>query len=132
VRIRLPSWFWLLLCLASFSSSALVWGLEQMSKPHSYPIEATADAQPAELPAAEPMAQTTDRSDPTVAADLPVPESAPAVARAEPPQPLSTAPGEVTLTTKVLRCVVRGQVTYVAVTSACADGSEGKITVLPR
>ena len=33
---------------------------------------------------------------------------------------------------KVLRCVIRGRVTYVDAASACADGSEGKVTVPPR
>ncbi|MEQ1804596.1 MAG: hypothetical protein ABL900_04390 [Burkholderiaceae bacterium] len=34
--------------------------------------------------------------------------------------------------TKVLRCVVRGRVTYVDAAATCSDGSPGKLTVLPR
>jgi hypothetical protein len=125
---RLPSWFWLLLCIASFAGSVLAWRLESPSRG---PAAASAEA-----------AVTSDSSvdapdiSPPLAGDLAalgeLPAPAPADARAAAATFTAAPPSDSVTGTKVLRCVVRGRVTYVDVTSACADGSAGKITVLPR
>ncbi len=121
---RLPSWFWLFVCVASFAGSALAWRLERPAKASALqppPAEAAANDEPAEPRQAVP---------PTVA-----PEPAPTqVPPAAPPQVSFAAamPNDGGSGIKVLRCVIRGRVTYVDVAATCADGSLGKVTLLPR
>lgn len=127
---RLPSWFWMLVCVASFGSSALAWNLER-------PGKARAIRQPAP--------ETTPRSEPAVPPQVAPPPviAEPAqfemaevavVAPATPPKATSAAmpPSNAAGGAKVLRCVVRGRVNYVDATSACGDGSPGKLTFLTR
>jgi hypothetical protein len=126
MKQRLPSGFWLLVCVTSFSASALGWSLERPAPARQ--------VQPLPAQAAAPI----ESDEPTPAA-LPAVSAAPtraetAAPRTAPPQATFAAvvPGDAAGTAKVLRCVVRGRVTYVDVTAACADGSAGKVTVLPR
>ena len=127
---RLPSWFWMLVCVASFGSSALAWNLERSGKARMLrqPVLGT-------TPNGEPEVPTQVAPPPPMAEPIQfeVAEVA-AAAPATPPQatfaptPSSSAAGGAT----VLRCVARGRVTYVDATAACGDGSPGKLTTLMR
>ena len=124
---RLPSWFWMLVCVASFGSSALAWNLERPGKARTLdqPAPETAPRREPEVPPqVAPPAGTAEPARMEVAVVQPAPP--PQTTFAAPPT--SHAAGGAT----VLRCVVRGRVTYVDTTSACGDGSPGKLTVLTR
>jgi hypothetical protein len=124
---RLPSWFWLLVCIASFAGSVLAWSLERRSRTaasaeHAMSRETPADAADSGAPPlADALAGRSERPAEAAASQ----HSGPAVFTA--PPTADTAAG-----TRVLRCVVRGRVTYIDAASACPDGSAGKITVLPN
>lgn len=87
--------------------------------------------------AGEPAAPAADQ-----ARASPPPRAEPGAARTEPPKsrdPESTGaevprflPAAAGNGTRVLRCSVKGRVSYVDPSSTCPDGSAGKITVLPR
>lgn len=123
---RLASRFWLLVCCISFIAAALTWG----ERP------ATPGAEAARVPTATP-------ADVEPASDAAVPEPPPAatpspVAAADPPRaaapaaPLRVLPSATDTGTTVLRCTLRGRVTYVDPSSACPEGATAKLTVLPR
>lgn len=126
MKRRLPSWFWLLVCVTSFSASALGWSLERPGKPRQLqrpPAEAAAhiEAEEPALPALPAVSAAPMRAE--------VPTPPPAKPRAT---VAAVPPGDAGAGTKVLRCVARGRVTYVDVATPCADGSPGKVTVLPH
>lgn len=127
---RLPSWFWMLVCVASFGSSALAWNLERSGKARMLrqpALETTPNSEPEGPPQVAPppaMAEPTQFEVAEVAAAAPA-KPLPATFA---PTPSSNAAGGAT----VLRCVARGRVTYVDATAACGDGSPGKLTTLTR
>ncbi len=125
---RLPSWFWLLLCVASFAGSVLAWSFEFPSRTpgadsaeQATTRDASADAADSSSPSAGNLAVLSE-----------LPADAPVDQRAVPTTFTAPPPTESGAGTKVLRCVVRGRVTYIDANSACPDGSAGKITVLPN
>ncbi len=121
---RLPSWFWMLVCVASFAGSALAWSLERPGKerPLRQPsVEVTAQSEP------EVLTPTAQPSVPAEPAQVEATRAAPAQATF-----VAVLPADTGNATKVLRCVVRGRVTYVDAAATCSDGSPGKLTVLPR
>jgi hypothetical protein len=126
MKRRLPSWFWLLVSVASFSASALGWSLERPAQARQLQRLSAEAVAPIESDEPTPPALPVVGAAPT-----PVETAAPPPA---PPQATFAAvlPGDAGGAAKVLRCVVRGRVTYVDVATACADGSAGKVTVLPR
>ena len=121
---RLPSWFWLLVCVASFAGSALAWSLERPAKARQVHQPAAPVATSVEPDESTPITPPPAVTEPAPAE---VPASAPPQARLAVALPRDTQGGA-----RILRCVVRGRVTYVDAASVCADGSEGKVTVLPR
>ncbi|MFZ2649143.1 MAG: hypothetical protein WA210_03455 [Burkholderiaceae bacterium] len=133
--MRLPSSFWLVLCVISFGSSVLAWSLEHRGDTRqafptadivtiTEPGEAAPRAAP---PLVEPPEQGAEPMVPAVEAELPTQAPLTAALRADTGDPADAEKG-----VKVLRCVVRGRVTYVDAASACADGSAGKVTVVPH
>jgi hypothetical protein len=128
-RPALPSWFWLLLCIVSFAASLLTWNsprtdVLRVKAPNNEPSNVVP------VPAAQPASPITDAaSAPEAAADIPASSPAVEPLRSSSPRviPVDTHSG-----TKVLRCTVRGRVTYVDPSLACPDGAAGKITVVPR
>lgn len=123
---RLASWFWLLVCCISFIASALTWGDRQASP----------GTEGARAPTATP--EEVNPLD-SAAAALPTPPapaepSVPAAPAGEatPTVPLRVLPSAPDAGTSVLRCTLRGRVTYVDPSSACPDGASAKLTVLPR
>lgn len=124
MNTRLPSWFWLLLCVASFAGAVLAWSLDRprTARQFSPPVAVAANPEPEESPSS-PSALPAVPAQPTQAnAAITGVRTAFSVA---PPVDTGAAP-------RVLRCDVRGRVTYIDVASACPDGSQGKVTVLPR
>ena len=125
---RLPSWFWMLLCIAATAGSVLAWSLERSTR-----TSGAYSAVPAVT--SDSSADAAD-GNPPLAGDLAalgeVPAQAPANHLGGPATLTAPPPSDSAAGIKVLRCVVRGRVTYVDSTSACADGSAGKITVLPN
>lgn len=123
---RLASWFWLLVCVVSFVAAAVTWA----SRPATTARAASRSADAAEP---EPASAT---SAPLQQAGAPI-ETPPADA-APPPEPNRPVPVRVmpsdagTTGTTVLRCTLRGKVTYVDPSSACPEGASVKLTVLPR
>lgn len=118
-------WFWLLVCIASFAASFITWGNR-----HTVP--------PAGKAAVEP-----GRSIATPLVSMPAPAAPddPGIrdpaATSPAQQPRADAaprelPGDAGNSIKVLRCTLRGRVTYVDPASACPDGAVAKVTVLPR
>ena len=125
---RLPSWFWLLVCVTSFAGSLLAWSLERRGgNPVAY-----VDGQ------AMPMEGSTDVADSTLTPQDDVtglsrlPADAPANERAAPTAFSAPPLSEAGAGTRVLRCAVQGRITYIDASAACPDGSAGKITVLPN
>ena len=121
MNVRLPSWFWLLLCLASFGGSVLAWSVER-------PVKARPVAAPAAVATNLEPDESTSNALPSAAAQ------APPVAPTAPTRPVLTValPSDTGTAPRVLRCDVRGRVTYIDIASACPDGSQGKVTLLPR
>jgi hypothetical protein len=125
-RSRLASWFWLLICIISFVAFAITWAGRPAPLPHALPRTADAaepdpaSAVSAPLPQAGALIET------------PPPEAAAPVAanRADPIRVMPSDPG--TASTTVLRCTLRGRVTYVDPSAACPEGASVKLTVLPR
>ncbi len=123
---RLASRFWLLVCFISFIAAALTWG----NRP------ATPSAEGGRAPTAAP-ADVGPASD--TAAPAPPPAATPALAAADeapraaaPAAPVRVMPNAADSGTTVLRCTLRGRVTYVDPSSACPEGATTKLTVLPR
>lgn len=130
-RSALPSGFWLLLCIVSFVASAVAWN-SRRTEPSQAKAQTGESYNVVPAGAAAPAAEPS-KSDAASAPDAPADNQAVGAAAnpvpGEPPRilPIDTGTG-----TKVLRCTVRGRVTYVDPSSACPDGAAGKITVLPR
>lgn len=111
----------MLVCCISFIASALTWG-ERPSSPNAEAVPASVpdDVKPAD---AVPVAPA--RTEPSAATAEPTTVAAP------PTQPRALpAPSE--SGTTVLRCKLRGRVTYADPSAACPDGASAKLTVLPR
>lgn len=129
-RLRLPAGFWLLLGIASLFGSLLTWTGQRIDAKRQIAAAARAavmNASAAAAASSEPAAAPADPGHKTRAP--PAIEATPAPAVSQPPRMLPMAPST---GIKVLRCTVRGRVTYIDTASACPDGSPGKITLLPR
>jgi hypothetical protein len=128
-RPAFPSWFWLLLCIASFAASLLTWnGPRPAARQLKAQVNESSNVGP--VATVKPAPSNSDAaSAPEPPSDIPAASPAADRARSASPRviPVDTAGG-----TKVLRCTVRGRVTYIDPSSSCPDGAAGKITVLPR
>jgi hypothetical protein len=128
-RKPLPSWFWMLLCAISLFGALLAWAsqwIDANQRRAAPPAALNADANPNPVPPA-PVPDGAGDSKPNP--DLSV---APAAANSAGAQAPRILPADAGSGTKVRRCTIRGRVTYIDASSACADGSAGKITVLPN
>jgi len=128
-RKPLPSWFWMLLCAISLFGALLAWTsqwIDANQRRAAPPAALNADANPNPVPPA-PVPDGAGDSMPNP--DLSV---APAAANSAGAQAPRVLPADAGAGTKVRRCTIRGRVTYIDASSACADGSAGKITVLPN
>ena len=128
-RKTLPSWFWMLLCAISLFGALLAWAsqwIEANQRRATPPAALNADANPYSVPPA-PVPDGAGDSKPSP--DLSV---APAQANSAGAQAPRILPADAGAGTKVRRCTIRGRATYIDASSACADGSAGKITVLPN
>jgi hypothetical protein len=114
----LPSVFWLLLCIVSFLAALLAWNQQRSERlRRSTPVPV--------LTAPAPVAQP--RPVVSVAPEEPAPARS-----AAPPFVPQTRPHDPNSGPKVLRCVVKGRVTYLDAAAVCPDGSAGRITILSK
>lgn len=128
-RKPLPSWFWMLLCAISVFGALQGWAsqwIDAGQRGGATPAELNADANTPTRPAAS-APDVAGESSPGPA--LPVAPVAQDSASTQAPRVL---PSEAASGTKIRRCTIRGRVTYIDASAACADGSAGKITVLPN
>lgn len=126
-RKPLPSWFWMILCAISLFGALLAWAsqwLDASQRRAATPAALNADATSVP-PASVPDSAGESKPNPA----LPVAPGAQNPAGAQAPRVL---PADIGNGTKVRRCTIRGRVIYIDASSACADGSAGKITVLPN
>ena len=128
-RKPLPSWFWMLLCAISLFGALLAWAsqwIDASQRRAAPPASLNADANTISVPPAS-VPDSAGESKPGPALSVAPAAQDPADAQAPRVLPSDTGIG-----TKVRRCTIRGRVTYIDASSACADGSAGKITVLPN
>ena len=127
---RLPSWLWMLLCIVSFTAALGSWNAQRLERARSESEQQPAAGAPefasipasASTPAAAELAPELKRN-PAVQP----PPATPASIETPRLMPVESGSG-----TRVLRCSARGRITYIDPSSACPDGSVGKLTTLPR
>lgn len=128
-RKTLPSWFWMLLCAISLFGALLAWASQWIDANQRRAAPAAA-LNAAANPISDPPASVPDSAgDSKPNPDVSV---APATTNSAGAQAPRVLPADAGAGTKVRRCTIRGRVTYIDASSACADGSAGKITVLPN
>jgi hypothetical protein len=128
-RKPLPSWFWMLLCAISLFGALLAWASQRIDAGQRRAATPTTLNAEANTTSDAPVSVPDRAGDSKPNPDLSVTPAAQNPAGA---QTLRVLPAEQGNGTKVRRCMIRGRVTYIDASSACADGSAGKITVLPN
>jgi hypothetical protein len=127
---RFAPWFWLLLGTGSLIGSYVEWTAQRRATDRPA-VRSTAALRASDLPA--PVSPAVPGSDARAAdppaQDAPAPDPAAAPAVVVVPRILAPEPSGAT---RVLRCVVRGRVTYVDASAACPNGSAGRIKVVPH
>ena len=130
-RISVPSSWWLALAIAGFVAAGASWQdqrLERLRPPASNagaarPASDVADGHAAQPGAVQPRTApaATEPVSASLAPDRAAAEAPPALQR-----PVDPPAGRV-----VLRCVIRGQVTYKDVDAGCPEGAAERVTVFP-
>lgn len=121
-----PAW-WLALAMASFAAALATWQDQRLDR-----IRPPAIGQPApSAPAAESSLPAASPIEPAQTATAPAAASITTGGSVADPAPAADAPVQPGAGRVVLRCVVRGQVTYKDLNAGCPEGAAQRVTVFP-
>ena len=124
-----PSW-WLALAIAGFLAAAATWQGQRLDRIRPQAADGGVARQPGTEAAASAAVGTARPESPQVTGG---PGPGPTIVdRAElTPPPAPTRQADPAAGRVVLRCVVRGQVTYKDVNAGCPEGASERVTVFP-
>ena len=117
-RFTPPPLFWLVLAIASFGAALSLWQVQRIERLR--PPAASASDMPLAEPQAEPVRESAPVRQTTRQGSGSTNNAAPPVRQPDP-----------TAGRQVLRCVVKGRVTYRDLNAGCPEGASEKITVFP-